>query len=101
MSSNSDASARRHEGGAATDIADVIRANLLRLRRDRGLSLEALAQRAGIAVSVLEDLAAGRRFAGVELLWKLARALGQPCTAFIEPLGGPDKPHQGAGPAND
>jgi transcriptional regulator with XRE-family HTH domain len=74
----------------------VIRANLLRLRRDRGLSLEALAQRAGIAVSVLEDLAAGRRFAGVELLWRLAQALGQPCTAFIELPGGPDEPPQAA-----
>jgi transcriptional regulator with XRE-family HTH domain len=66
------------------------------LRRDRGLSLEALAQRASISLSVLEDLAAGRRFAGVELLWKLAHALGQPCTAFIELPGGTDEPHQAA-----
>jgi ribosome-binding protein aMBF1 (putative translation factor) len=66
------------------DIGDVIRANLLKLRRERGLSLEDLAKLSGVSQSTFEDLASGRSFPSIELLWKLARALDLPCTAFIE-----------------
>jgi hypothetical protein len=67
-----------------TDIGDVVRANLLRLSQARGLSLQGLAALAGINPAELEDLAAGRSFPALGLLWKLARALDLPCTAFIE-----------------
>jgi ribosome-binding protein aMBF1 (putative translation factor) len=66
------------------DMGDVVRANLLRLRQARGLSLEGLAELAGVSPAALQDLAAGRRFPGVELLWRLAHALDLPCTIFIE-----------------
>ncbi len=69
---------------AEADIGDIVRANLLRLMQERGLSYEALAGRASVSQAVLEDLAIGRRFPGVELLWKLACALDLPCTVFIE-----------------
>jgi ribosome-binding protein aMBF1 (putative translation factor) len=70
-----------------TDIADVVRANLLRLSQTRGLSLQGLAEVAGINPAELEDLAAGRSFPALGLLFKLARALDVPCTAFIEEPG--------------
>jgi ribosome-binding protein aMBF1 (putative translation factor) len=70
--------------GEDTDIGDVIRANFLKLRQERGLSLSQLAEIAGTSQSTLEDLASGKRFPGIELLWKLAQALDVPCTAFIE-----------------
>jgi len=69
---------------AEADIGDIVRANLLRLMQERGLSYDALAGRAGIPPAMLEELAIGRRFPGVELLWKLACALDLPCTVFID-----------------
>jgi transcriptional regulator with XRE-family HTH domain len=66
------------------DIGDIVRANLLRLMQERGLSHGALAGRAGVPQAMLEDLAIGRGFPRVELLWKLGRALDLPCTVFIE-----------------
>jgi transcriptional regulator with XRE-family HTH domain len=66
------------------DIADVVRANLLRLMQARGLSLQGLAAIAGVSPAALEDVAAGRSFPSLGLLWKLARALDLPCTVFIE-----------------
>jgi ribosome-binding protein aMBF1 (putative translation factor) len=66
------------------DIGDVVRANLLRLRQARSLSLQELAELAGVSPAALEDLATARSFPGVELLWKLARALDLPCTVFVE-----------------
>jgi ribosome-binding protein aMBF1 (putative translation factor) len=70
-----------------TDIGDVVRANLLRLSQARGLSLQGLAAVAGVSPAELEDLAAGRSFPALGLLFKLARALDLPCTAFIEAPG--------------
>ena len=67
-----------------TDIGDVVRANLLWLSQARGLSLQGLAARASVSPSELEDLATGRSFPALGLLFKLARALDVPCTAFIE-----------------
>jgi DNA-binding XRE family transcriptional regulator len=66
------------------DIGGVIRANLLKLRLERGLSLGELAELSGASLSTLEDLASGKSFPSVELLWKLGRVFDVPCTAFIE-----------------
>jgi len=70
-----------------SDIGDVVRANLLWLSQARGLSLQGLAARAGVSPSELEDLATGRSFPALGLLFKLARALDVPCTVFIEEPG--------------
>jgi ribosome-binding protein aMBF1 (putative translation factor) len=76
---------RRDEGdGEEIDVGDMIRANLLKLRRERGLSLRELSELSEVSLSTLEDLASGKSFPSVELLWKLAHALDLPCTAFIE-----------------
>jgi transcriptional regulator with XRE-family HTH domain len=69
---------------AAEDVGAIVRLNLLRLMRERGLSLQTLADRAGIRPAGLADLLTGRSFPAVEMLWKLGHALDLPCTAFIE-----------------
>jgi hypothetical protein len=66
------------------DVADVVRANLLRLMTSRGLSLQGLAELAGVSPAALKDLAEGRSFPALGLLLKLAHALDLPCTVFIE-----------------
>ncbi|NUW46774.1 helix-turn-helix domain-containing protein [Nonomuraea rhodomycinica] len=55
-------------------ILDAIGPRLRTLRRDRGLTLEALAAATGISVSTLSRLESGRRRPTLELLIPLARA---------------------------
>ncbi|MFJ8157029.1 helix-turn-helix domain-containing protein [Streptomyces sp. NPDC094468] len=55
-------------------ILEGIGPRLRRLRRDRGLTLEALAARTGISVSTLSRLEAGKRSPSLDLLIPLARA---------------------------
>jgi ribosome-binding protein aMBF1 (putative translation factor) len=71
-------------GVLEADIADVVRANLHRRMKSRGLSLQGLAEVTGVSPAALADLAEGRSFPALGLLWKLARALDLPCTVFIE-----------------
>jgi transcriptional regulator with XRE-family HTH domain len=56
------------------EIVDSIGPRLRELRRDRGLTLEALAADTGISVSTLSRLESGRRRPTLELLIPLARA---------------------------
>ncbi|SCE64489.1 transcriptional regulator, XRE family with cupin sensor [Micromonospora chaiyaphumensis] len=63
--------------GMEADVAELldgIRPRLRALRRDRGLTLEALATRTGISVSKLSRLESGKRRPTLELLIPLARA---------------------------
>ncbi|MEV0200398.1 helix-turn-helix transcriptional regulator [Nonomuraea sp. NPDC050691] len=55
-------------------ILDAIGPRLRSLRRDRGLTLEALAETTGISVSTLSRLESGKRRPTLELLIPLARA---------------------------
>ncbi|MFQ3561466.1 XRE family transcriptional regulator [Streptomyces gramineus] len=55
-------------------ILEGIGPRLRGLRRDRGLTLEALAARTGISVSTLSRLESGRRSPSLDLLIPLARA---------------------------
>jgi transcriptional regulator with XRE-family HTH domain len=63
------------EDGAERVLAGVGE-RLLALRRDRGTTLAALADRTGISVSTLSRLEAGKRRATLELLLPIARAHG-------------------------
>ncbi|WP_372458327.1 helix-turn-helix domain-containing protein [Streptomyces sichuanensis] len=56
------------------EILDGIGPRLRALRRDRGLTLEALAEDTGISVSTLSRLESGKRRPTLELLIPLARA---------------------------
>jgi plasmid maintenance system antidote protein VapI len=80
------------------DSGELVRGNLSRLCVERGLSIEKLAELSGVPLSTLQDLLAGDRFPSIGLLWKLARALDLPCTAFIEEpeIGAMPTPQAGA-----
>lgn len=62
-------------------VADTIR----RLRQRSGRSLADLATGAGIGKSTLHAIEAGEANPGIETLWSLARALGVPFGALLEP----------------
>jgi len=71
--------------GAGSPLHEQVVANLRRLRRDAGLSLDALAERAAIRasdVSRLERWVAGEP--GVTKALRLAHALGVPIDALVE-----------------
>ncbi|MDT0323320.1 MULTISPECIES: XRE family transcriptional regulator [unclassified Streptomyces] len=69
------------ESNLGTRIAESIR----RERERAGLSLSALAARAGVAKSTLSQLEAGGGNPSVETLWAIGVALGVPFSAFVDP----------------
>ncbi len=67
----------------AADLAPVVGGNLRRLRAERSLSLEALAQRSGVSRAMLGQIELGRSAPTINLLWKIARALDLPFSALM------------------
>ncbi len=57
------------------DLRQVFAANLRRYRHEKGLSQEALADRAKINRTYLSKLETGATWAGLEIIGKLARVL--------------------------
>ena len=57
------------------DLRSTFAANVVRLRRAKGLSQEALAYEAGVNRSYLARVEAGRPYVGLEVIGKLAEAL--------------------------
>ena len=57
------------------DLRQTLAANVVRLRRAKGWSQEALAHEAGVNRSYLAKLETARPYAGLEVLGKLAEAL--------------------------
>ncbi|MGA8210669.1 MAG: XRE family transcriptional regulator [Nocardioidaceae bacterium] len=76
-----DASTPAPTGPPIAHIAAAIRRERTRV----GLSLTALAQRAGIAKSTLSQLESGTGNPSVETLWALGSALGVPFSRLVEP----------------
>src|ERR671925_2194938 len=62
-----------------------IRLRLRALREERGLSLDAVAEAAGMAASTLSRLETGKRRLAVDHLAPLARALGTSVDALLTP----------------
>lgn len=78
--------ARSDEAAPPADTADltqVVGANLRRLRTERGLSLEGLARASGVSRAMLGQIELGRSAPTINLLWKVARALGVTFAALI------------------
>ena len=78
--------ARGHEVAhpdAAPDLAPTVGKNLHRLRSDRGLSLERLAQASGVSRAMLGQVELGQSAPTINVLWKIARALDVPFSALI------------------
>lgn len=71
---------------AAALISTVAR-NLKRLRTRQGLSLERLSARSGVSRSMLGQVELGRSAPTINILWKIARALGVPFSALTTAVG--------------
>jgi transcriptional regulator with XRE-family HTH domain len=57
------------------DLRELFAFNLRRLRHEKGLSQEALAQEAGVNRSYMSRLERGSSYAGLEIIGKLADVL--------------------------
>ncbi len=70
------------EAAPADDVPEV-GANLRRLRVEAGLSLEKLAQVAGVSRAMLGQIELGQSTPTIKTLWKISRALEVPFSALI------------------
>jgi transcriptional regulator with XRE-family HTH domain len=70
-------------GDQQADLAPVVGRNLKRLRTERGLSLERLAQSSGVSRAMLGQVELGQSAPTINVLWKMARALDVPFSALI------------------
>lgn len=74
---------------ASADLTPTVGANLRRLRIKRGLSLERLSRASNVSRAMLGQVELGQSTPTINVLWKIARALGVPFSALIT--------HRGAG----
>ena len=68
---------------ASADLTPLLGANLRRLRSRRGLSLERLARASGVSRAMLSQIELGQSTPTVNVVWKIAVALGLPFSALI------------------
>jgi transcriptional regulator with XRE-family HTH domain len=64
-------------------VLPAVGANLRRLRTRRGLSLERLAQKSGVSRAMLSQVELARSAPTINVLWKVARALGVTFSALL------------------
>lgn len=67
----------------SANLAPVVGKNLRRLRTERGLSLERLAQASGVSRAMLGQVELGQSAPTINVLWKIAHALEVPFSALI------------------
>jgi len=67
----------------SADLAPVVGKNLKRMRTERGLSLERLAQLSGVSRAMLGQVELGQSAPTINVLWKMARALDVPFSALL------------------
>jgi len=72
---------------ASADLTPVVGSNLRRLRMKRGLSLERLSRASGVSRAMLGQIELGQSTPTINVLWKIARALGVPFSALITSRG--------------
>lgn len=65
------------------DLTGVVGANLRRLRTERGLSLEKLAQASGVSRAMLGQIELGQSAPTINVLWKIAEALDVSFSALL------------------
>lgn len=75
------------DNGGDVDIAAVVGDNLRRLRTRNGLSLERLAKASGVSRAMLGQVELGQSTPTIAVLWKIARALNVPFSAFLAAPG--------------
>ena len=71
------------------DLRSALGARIKSLRQDRGFSQEELASRASLHATYLSDLERGQQTPTLDLLNRLARALGVTLAEFFAPLDQP------------
>jgi transcriptional regulator with XRE-family HTH domain len=67
----------------SADLAPIVGNNLRRLRTQRGLSLEKLAQQSGVSRAMLGQIELAQSAPTINVLWKIARALEVTFSALI------------------
>jgi transcriptional regulator with XRE-family HTH domain len=73
----------RETAARGSDLTPVVGANLRRLRNERGLSLEKLSRVSGVSRAMLGQVELGQSAPTINVLWKIASALGVPFSALI------------------
>jgi transcriptional regulator with XRE-family HTH domain len=68
---------------ANADLTATVGENLKRLRNQRALSLEKLAQQSGVSRAMLGQIELGQSAPTINVLWKVARGLGVNFSALI------------------
>ncbi len=73
----------REAVAAGSDLTPVVGANLRRLRNQRGHSLEKLSKLSGVSRAMLGQIELGQSAPTINVLWKIASALGVPFSGLI------------------
>lgn len=68
---------------ASADLTPIVGQNLRRLRVKRGLSLERLSRASNVSRAMLGQIELGQSTPTINVLWKIARALGVPFSTLI------------------
>ena len=71
------------QGSDEVALLPAVGANLRRLRTRRGLSLERLAHKSGVSRAMLSQVELGKSAPTINVLWKVARALGVTFSALL------------------
>jgi transcriptional regulator with XRE-family HTH domain len=73
------------------DIRRILAANVVRLRRAKGLSQEGLAWEADVARSYMAKIESGRTSTGIDIIARLAAILEVEPMEFLRPLPPPKR----------
>jgi transcriptional regulator with XRE-family HTH domain len=73
----------REAPATSSDLTPVVGGNLRRLRSQRGLSLEKLSRLSGVSRAMLGQIELGQSAPTINVLWKIASALGVPFSGLI------------------
>ena len=73
----------RDAAPVGSDLTPVVGGNLRRLRNQRGLSLEKLSKLSGVSRAMLGQIELGQSAPTINVLWKIASALGVPFSGLI------------------
>jgi transcriptional regulator with XRE-family HTH domain len=73
------------------NVRDILAANVVRLRRIKGLSQEALAWEAGVSRRYMARIEGGQTSTGLDVVAKLAAVLGVEPMELLRPLPPPKR----------
>src|SRR5437588_13032831 len=72
------------ESGAMADLQHTVGAVIRRERRERGLTLKALAERSALSVVYLGEIERGKKYPSAQVLEQLAKALELDLAELLE-----------------